>query len=115
MMSVAAVVFVIGRGLIAMLFVLAGITKIAAPRPFLAHMEEQHVPKLILPLVILLEIGCGGALLFGWNARIAATALSAFCVATAGVFHRDFSQRAERTLFFKDIALAGGLAALAAG
>jgi hypothetical protein len=30
------------------------------------------------------------------------------------VFHRNFGERAERTQFFKDIALAGALAAIAA-
>jgi putative oxidoreductase len=40
-------------------------------------------------------------------------ALAAFCLATAVVFHRNFADRAERTQFVKDIALAGSLAVLA--
>jgi len=40
-------------------------------------------------------------------------ALAAFCVATAFVFHLDLADKAERTLFFKDLAIAGGLLALA--
>ena len=100
-MTVSAIVF------------LAGITKFVGPRPVLAHMKEQHVPGFLLPVVALFEIAAGTALLLGWNAQIAAAALAAFCLATAIVFHRNFADRAERTQFVKDIALAGGLAVLA--
>src|SRR5438552_2939402 len=36
------------------------------------------------------------------------------CLLTALVFHHDLGDKAERTLFFKDLALAGGLLAMAA-
>jgi putative oxidoreductase len=104
-----------GRGLLALLFVLAGITKLIGPKPVLAHMAQAHVPGVLLPVVALFEIGAGAALLIGWNTLAAAGALSLFCVATAIVFHRDFAQRAERTAFVKDLALAGALAFVAAG
>ncbi len=104
-----------GRGVLALLFVLAGITKLAGPRPVLAHMAQEHVPGVLLPAVALFEIGAGAALLIGWSTPVAAGALSLFCVATALVFHRDFAQRAERTAFAKDLALAGALAFVAAG
>jgi putative oxidoreductase len=113
-MSASTIVFLVGRGLLAALFILAGITKIIGPKPVLAHMKEQHVPGSLLPVVALFEIAAGAALLIGWNAQIAAAVLAAFCLATAIVFHRNFADRAERTQFAKDIALAGGLAALAA-
>jgi putative oxidoreductase len=113
--TIPVIVYLVGRGLLAALFILAGITKFAGPKPVLAHMKEQHVPGLLLPVVALFEIAAGTALLVGWNAQIAAAALAAFCLATAIVFHRNFADRAERTQFVKDIALAGGLAALAAG
>jgi len=98
-MTVSTIVFLVGRGLVAALFILAGITKIIGPKPVVAHMKEQHVPGFLLPVVALFEI--------------AAAALAAFCLATAVVFHRNFADRAERTQFVKDIALAGGLAVLA--
>ncbi|HEY2070125.1 MAG TPA: DoxX family protein [Rhizomicrobium sp.] len=113
-MTTAQIILTGGRALLALLFVLAGITKIIGPRPVLDHMRQEHVPVVLLPLVIALEIGAGGALLVGWHTEIAAAVLAAFCLATALVFHRNFAERAERTQFFKDIALAGGLAMLAA-
>jgi putative oxidoreductase len=105
----------IGRGVLALLFVLAGVTKLAGPKPVLAHMAQAHVPGILLPVVAAFEIGAGVALAIGWNTLFAAGALSLFCVATALVFHRNFTERAERTAFAKDLALAGALAFVAVG
>jgi len=102
-----------GRALIAFLFVPAGITKITGPQPYLAHMAQHGVPGALLPLVYLLEIGGGLLLLSGWQSRWAALALAVFCVATAFVFHLDLGDKVERTQFVKDLAIAGGLLALA--
>ena len=104
----------VGRALMALLFILAGAAKIAGPKPFLEHMAEHRVPGFLLAAVAALEIGAGLLVLTGWQARWAGLALGAFCVATAFVFHFDLSQKAERTLFFKDLAIAGGLFVLAA-
>jgi putative oxidoreductase len=52
--------------------------------------------------------------LTGWFVRPAALALSGFCLATAALFHLDFADHVERSMFFKDLALAGGLLWLAA-
>ncbi len=103
-----------GRALMAGLFLLAGVAKILTPKPFLDHMAEHRVPAVLLPLVIALELGGGLLVLTGWQAKWGALALAGFCVATAVVFHLDWSDKAERTLCLKDLAIAGGLLALAA-
>ena len=103
-----------GRALMALLFILAGIAKILGPKPFLDHMAEHRVPSFLLPAVIALELGGGLSVLTGWQARWGALALAVFCVLTAVVFHLDWSDKAERTLCLKDIAIAGGLLVLAA-
>ena len=113
-MGLTTIALIAGRGLLAALFVLAGITKILGPKPFLDHMAAEGVPKVLFPAVVVLEIGAGAALLIGWYAGVAAAVLSLFCLATAVVFHRNFAERAERTQFVKDVALAGGLAFVAA-
>lgn len=112
---IAHVVAVAGRILLALLFILAGAAKIAGRGPFLEHMKQEGVPGVLLPAVIALELGAGLALAAGWRTAWAAGALAAFCLATAIVFHRRLGERAERTLFFKDLALAGALALIAAG
>lgn len=113
-MSLSSVTAFAGRALLALLFFLAGLAKILGPEPFLAHMAEFNVPAFLLWPVIALEIGAGAALLLGWPLRLAAVGLAAFSIATAVVFHLDFAAPGERTLFFKDLAIAGGLLAIAA-
>jgi putative oxidoreductase len=105
----------IGRTLLALLFILAGAAKIAGPQPFLDHMAAHHIPGVLLPLVIALELGAGAALLVGWQLPLSAGALALFCIATALVFHLDLADKAERTLFIKDLAIADGLMVIAAG
>jgi putative oxidoreductase len=109
------VVTIVGRTLLALLFILAGVAKIAGPQPFLDHMTAHHIPGILLPLVILLELGAGTALMVGWKLPYAAGALALFCVAAALVFQLDLADKAERTLFIKDLAIAGALMVIAAG
>ncbi len=114
MVAATRVVGVAGRGLLALLFILAGLAKVLGPQPFLQHMAAFGIPAFLLPAVIALEVGAGVALLVGWRLREAAGALGVFCLLTALVFHHDLGDKAERSLFFKDLALAGGLLAMAA-
>jgi putative oxidoreductase len=78
-------------------------------------MAEHRVPAVLRPAVATFELVAGAALLIGWQLPIAAGALALFCLATALVFHFNFTEKAERTLFFKDMALAGALIVIAAG
>ena len=87
----------------------------SGPQPFLDHMTAHHIPGILLPLVILLELGAGTALMVGWKLPYAAGALALFCVAAALVFQLDLADKAERTLFIKDLAIAGALMVIAAG
>jgi putative oxidoreductase len=103
-----------GRALVATLFVLAGLAKILNPKPFLEHMTHFGVPTFLLPAVIALELSAGLAILIGWRIRDAAGALAIFCVMTAAIFHYQLWVNTERTLFFKDLAIAGGLFMMAA-
>jgi putative oxidoreductase len=112
-MTLQSIISIGGRSLLALLFILAGIAKIVAPKPFLDHMVQYSVPSFLLPAVICLEIGAGAMLLSGWNLRYSAAILALFCLATAVVFHHSLGIPTERTQFFKDIALAGALAVIA--
>jgi putative oxidoreductase len=108
------IIAIAGRALLALLFILAGLAKIAAPQGPLDQMAAHHIPGLLLPLVILLELSAGAALLLGWRLRYAAGALALFCIATALGIHLDLADKIERTLFLKDLALAGALMLIAA-
>jgi 4,5:9,10-diseco-3-hydroxy-5,9,17-trioxoandrosta-1(10),2-diene-4-oate hydrolase len=100
---------VVGRVLVAALFIFAGLSKVVGPQPYLDHMREFGVPTLLLPAVITLEIVGGVTLLLGLRLRYAAFALGVFCVLTAVIFHHELDKKTERTHFFKDLAIAGGL------
>lgn len=89
---------IVGRTLLALLFILAGAAKIAGPQPFLDHMAAHHIPGVLLPLVIVLELGAGTALLIGWQLSWSAGALALFCVATAFAFHLDLADKAEHNM-----------------
>ena len=54
-------------------------------------------------------------MLIGWQLPFAAGALALFCIATAIGFHLNLADKAERTLFVKDLAIAGALMVIAAG
>ena len=108
------IVAIAGRVLLALLFVTAGLTKILGPKPVRDHMQQVHIPLVFFPAVVVFEILAGIALAVGWHTGIAAGLLAAFCIATALFVHRNFAERAERTQFAKDLALAGALAFIAA-
>ncbi len=66
----------IGRLLIAQIFLLAGISKIGGYAATATYMEAMGVPTALLPMVIILEIGAALALILGWQVRWMALALS---------------------------------------
>jgi len=102
------------RLMLAFIFIVEGWGKIGAYEGTLQYMEDHGVPGLLLPLVILVELGGGLLIAFGFQTRLAALALAGFCVLTAILFHRDIADIGEFIHFNKDIAIAGGFLLLAA-
>lgn len=103
-----------GRVMLAAIFIWAGLGKLGAYEGTQAYMASRGVPGSLLPLVILLEIGGGVAVVLGLFTRAAALALGAFCFASALLFHCDFSNQDQAILFMKNLAIAGGFLLLAA-
>jgi len=95
------------------IFFLAGISKIGAYEGTQGYMDAMGVPGMLLPLVILLEIGGGLAIIAGWKTRWAAMALAGFSIVAAAVFHNNFGDQTQMILFMKNIAIAGGFLLLA--
>lgn len=104
-----------GRVLMSSIFIMAGINKISGYAGTQGYMESVGVPGALLPLVILLEIGGGLAILFGWQTRIAAFLLAGFTMLSAVIFHANFGDQMQSILFMKNMAMAGGLLFLVAG
>ncbi len=103
-----------GRILLAHIFLLAGINKITGYSGTQGYMEAMGVPGMLLPLVIILEIGGAVALIVGWQTRWAAYALALFSIVAAVIFHGNLADQMQMILFMKNWALAGGLLVLAA-
>lgn len=103
----------VGRVLLSVLFISAGLHKISGYSGTEAYMTANGVPTAFLPLVILLELAGGLAVLLGLFTRYAALLLAGFCLLAAYLFHYHPSTPGEMTSFLKDIAIAGGLLVLA--
>lgn len=102
----------LGRLLMAALFLHEAWAKLTQFGPSMAYMERFGVPGLLLPAAIALEL-CGGLMLvIGWGSRHAALALAGFCIAAALLFHNAFSDGNQLLHFEKDLAIAGGLLVL---
>jgi putative oxidoreductase len=104
-----------GRVLMSSIFIMAGINKISGYAGTQGYMESVGVPGALLPLVILLEVGGGLAVLLGWQTLVAAFLLAGFCILSALIFHASFGDQTQFILFMKNLATASGLLFLVAG
>jgi putative oxidoreductase len=83
---------------------------------FLSYMASGGLPfvKLLLPLTILMEFGCGLMLIFRWKSIYAAVILPLFTMPTTAIFHAFWSADAasfltQLTSYLKNVAMFGGL------
>lgn len=98
----------VGRVLISMIFIMSGINMIFGFEGTQGYMEAMGVPGVLLPLVIILKVGGGLAIVVGWKTRVAAFALAGFSLLTALLFHANFADQTQMAMFMKNFALAGG-------
>ncbi|MFC6633824.1 DoxX family protein [Microbulbifer taiwanensis] len=103
----------LGRVLMSLMFITAGWNKIGGYAGTQSYMESAGVPGLLLPLVILVELGGGLAILLGLFTRWAALALALFCLASAVLFHYVPDDQGQMISFMKNITIAGGFFILA--
>lgn len=108
------ILMLVGRVLLAAIFVFAGYGKIGAYEGTQAYMTSLGVPGMLLPLVILLELGGGIAIILGLFTRLTSIALAVFCIASALLFHSNMAEQMQVILFMKNLAMAGGFLILAA-
>jgi putative oxidoreductase len=104
---------VVARVLLAHIFVLAGMNKIMGYAGTQGYMEAMGVPGMLLPLVILAEVGGGLAIIVGWQTKWAAYALAGFSVISAVIFHSNLADQTQMIMLMKNFAMAGGLLLLA--
>lgn len=100
-----------GRVLIAPLFLLSGVSKLAAPAATIGMIASSGLPFATLGFVLaaLVEVAGSLALIAGYRTRLVAAVMALFTVATAVAFHHDLADQNQFIHFFKNVAIAGGL------
>jgi len=110
----------LGRALIALLFIPGGFGKIAGFAGTVGYIASKGVPlpEVCAAIAIAVELGLGILLLVGWQTRWAALGIALFTVVITFIFHNFWGVPAEQVMmqkmqFFKNLAIAGGLFAFA--
>ena len=98
----------VGRIFISLVFLLSGFNKIGNYEGTIGWMESFGMPGIFLIPAIILEVGAPILIIIGYKVKISAALLSLFCIATAVIFHNDFSNQMQFISFMKNIALTGG-------
>jgi putative oxidoreductase len=101
----------VGRLLIAAIFLISGLGKVAAPTTTQGYIASVGLPlPVVVYLIAVVVEVCGGVLLIvGYQTRVVAAILAVFAVATALSFHTAFGDQNQMVHFFKNICMAGGL------
>lgn len=110
-----------GRFLLALLFVPAGFSKIGGFAGTAGYIASKGLPlpEVGAALAIVVEVAGGLALLLGLGTRFAAFVLAVFTLVASLIFHNYWGMPADQAfvqqlMFFKNIAVVGGLLVLAA-
>ncbi|WP_342120009.1 DoxX family protein [Pseudoduganella sp. OTU4001] len=104
------------RLLMAAIFVISGIGKIAAPAATIGYISAMGLPfpELGLAGAIGIEVVGGLLLVLGLYTRPVALALAAFSIVTGIVFHGAIGDQNQLIHLMKNFAMAGGLLQIAA-
>lgn len=112
----AYAIALMGRILLAAMFVLAGFDKIGGFEGTAGYIASVGLPlaEVLTVLTIAVEIGAGLALILGFQVRIAALLLAGFTLVASVLFHNYWAMPADQVfvqqlMFMKNISVAGGL------
>ena len=101
----------LARIFLSAIFIWSGINKILHPIATQENMSAHGMPLTSVFLVgaIALEILGGLSVLLGIKTRWGAAMLIVFLIPATLIFHTNFSTEIEQAMFFKNIAMLGGL------
>ena len=118
--SMQDVLALVGRIMIAYLFIPAGFGKLMGFAGTVGYINSVGLPlpQVGAVIAIVVELGLGIALLLGYKTRIVAIVMALFTIAAALFFHKywsapDAMKMMQTINFNKNIAIAGGLLAIA--
>ena len=111
-----AVLPLAARILMAAIFVMSGIGKIANPAGTIGYINAMGLPfpELALAGAIGIEVVGGLLLVIGLYTRPVALVLAAFSIVTGLVFHSAIGDQNQMIHLMKNLAMAGGLLQIAA-
>jgi putative oxidoreductase len=108
------IALVVGRILIAILFIIAAYNKFKGYDGTIAYFTRLGVPmaSTMAPVIELFEVIAAVLLIVGYQTRVAALALGLFVVVAALYAHTNFADGNQLNHFLKNAAIAGGCLAL---
>ncbi|MEO8530354.1 MAG: DoxX family protein [Deltaproteobacteria bacterium] len=101
----------LGRVLIALIFVLSGIGKVFDFAGTAGYIASVGLPLASVGVVvaIVVELIGGLMLLAGYKTRLVALVVAAFTIVAAILFHNNLADQMQMIMFLKNLAIAGGL------
>lgn len=106
----------LGRVLLALIFLLSGINKIGAFAGTAGWMASKGLPmaEALLAVTIIIEVGAAIMIMIGWKARLGALALLLWMVPVTFIFHNFWAmpadqQQIQMIMFLKNLAMMGGM------
>ncbi|OWK19690.1 DoxX family protein [Mesorhizobium amorphae] len=113
--SSASTSFLLGRVLLAAIFLLSGFGKLTAIAGTAGYFGSLGLPLPTVTAIVvgLIELLGGLAILVGFQTRIVAWVLAIFTVATGLVAHMNWADQMQMISFLKNLAIAGGFIVLA--
>ena len=115
-MNVQGFPLLVARILLALMFVLAGISKLTGLEGTAGYIASVGLPaaQVLAAGAGVLEVVAGALLIVGWQARWAALALAVFTLLATVLFHNYWAmpkdqQFMQQLMFMKNLAVTGGL------
>ena len=102
------VIQVLGRIFLSTIFLIEGMNKIFNYEGTIEYMESFNMPEYFAIPAIIVEILFPLLLIIGYQTKFSALVLSIFTLATALIFHTDFTNQIQLMSFLKNFAIAGG-------
>jgi len=105
----------LGRMLLALLFVISGFGKIPGFQGTVGHIAGKGLPlpEVLAALAVLVELGGGIAIALGWKTRWVAAAMILFLLVITPIFHNFWAAPPDQVInqqtnFMKNVSILGG-------
>ena len=108
------IALLVGRILVGALMLIAAYGKVRGYAGATGYFGRLGIPApgVMAALVAAFEAIAGVLLIIGWQTRLTALAVAAFCIVAALIAHTNFADMNQFNHFLKNFAVAGGALAL---